>query len=92
MSENCIIFTHVDEARKANLHAYKRITIRRAIYERGLCNLTKYLILYCGVELKTRSLYVNNARRYKYVPSTLKTRALYVKNAFLHVKNTLHLR
>ena len=35
MSENSIIFTHVHEARKANLHAYKRITIRPAIYERG---------------------------------------------------------
>ena len=36
MSENSIVFTHVDEARKANLHGYKRITIRPAIYERGL--------------------------------------------------------
>ena len=33
LSENSITFTHVDEARKANLHAYKRITIRPAIYE-----------------------------------------------------------
>ena len=36
LSENSIIFTHVDEAMKGNLHAYKRITIRRVIYERGL--------------------------------------------------------
>ena len=36
MSENSIVFTHVDEARKANLHGYKRIRIRPAIYERGL--------------------------------------------------------
>ena len=31
-----LFFTNVDEARKANLHAYKRIIIRPAIYERGL--------------------------------------------------------
>ena len=30
------LVTHVDEARKANLHAYNRITIRPAIYKRGL--------------------------------------------------------
>ena len=36
LSKNSIIFTHVHEARKANLHAYKRITTRPAIYERGL--------------------------------------------------------
>ena len=36
LSENCIIFTHVAGSKKANLHAYKRITIRPAINERGL--------------------------------------------------------
>ena len=36
LSENSIVFTHVDEARKTNLHAYKIITIRPVIYERGL--------------------------------------------------------
>ena len=41
LSENPIIFTHVDEARKANLHVYKRVTIRPAIYERGLCLTTQ---------------------------------------------------
>ena len=35
LSENSIIFALVDEDRKANLHAYKRITIRPTIYERG---------------------------------------------------------
>ena len=45
LSENYIIFIHVDEVRKANLHAYKRITIRPAIYERGLCPVTLTLIL-----------------------------------------------
>ena len=39
LRENSIIFIHVDDARKANLHAYKIITIRPAIYERGLHTL-----------------------------------------------------
>ena len=47
LNENdVIIFTHVDEARKANLHAYKRITIRPAIYERGLLTLLLIKIIY----------------------------------------------
>ena len=33
LSENYIIAIHVHEA---NLHAYKRITVRPAIYDRGL--------------------------------------------------------
>ena len=36
LGENSIIFIHVDAAAKANLHAYKRMIIRPAIYERGL--------------------------------------------------------
>ena len=36
LSENSSIVTHIDEARKANLHAYKRIAVRPAIYKRGL--------------------------------------------------------
>ena len=47
LSENSITFTHVNEARKANLHAYKRITIRPAIYERGLFTQTGLLISMC---------------------------------------------
>ena len=36
LSENTFVFTHASEARKANLNAYKRITIKPSIYERGL--------------------------------------------------------
>ena len=36
LSENPFIITHVDEARKAHLHASKRRTIRPAIYEKSV--------------------------------------------------------
>ena len=56
LSENSIVFTHVDEARKANLHAYKRITIRPAIYE-GLRSFR-----YKVVSLQVDSLHLKSFR------------------------------
>ena len=36
LSENPFIITHVDQAKKAHLHASQRRTIRPAIYEKGV--------------------------------------------------------
>ena len=59
LSENYIIVTRVDEARKANLHAYERMTIRSAIYERGLCDLLR-------TQLQHESCHLNYTKRQLY--------------------------
>ena len=64
---NFIIFTHVDEARKANLHAYKRIPIRPAIYESGLsCVGRKSICVYLSCEKMIMSGPIKNLNAPKF--------------------------
>ena len=57
-----LFFSHVDEDRKANLHAYKRITISR-YNERGLCDVISDMLYLCRFKdhptLNSRYLLLN---------------------------------